>query len=268
MVIDPTATIHKTAIIEQGAQIGAGCSIGAFCMVGPQVKLGQNVSLRSHVVVEGDTEIGDDTTIWQFASVGSQPQDLKFAGEKTRLKIGQRNMIRESVSINPGTAGGGGLTTIGDDCLLMLGSHVGHDCHVGNKVVMANHCSLAGHVQVGDAAILGGMVGVHQHCRIGKYAIIGALCMVTADVIPYGSVVSERAGLAGLNLIGLKRAGMERSEIHALRAAFSEIFGSDNNLKARAEKAQAQNAGVAAIQDVTGFILGDTSRSICTPKEK
>ncbi len=268
MAIDSTATIHKTAIIEQGAKIGAGCSIGAFCTIGPQVTLGQNVNLRSHVVVEGDTEIGDDTTIWQFASVGSQPQDLKFAGEKTRLVIGKRNMIRESVSINPGTAGGGGITVIGDDCLLMLGAHVGHDCHVGNKVVMANHCSLAGHVQVGDGVILGGMVGVHQYCRIGKYAIIGALSMVAADVIPYGSVVSERAGLAGLNLIGLKRAEMKRSEIHALRAAYSEIFSGDDNLKTRAKKAQAQNAGVPAIQEITDFILGETSRSFCTPKEK
>ncbi len=268
MAIDPSANIHKTAIIEPGAQIGAGCFIGAFCMVGPEVTLGQNVTLRSHVVVEGDTEIGDDTTIWQFASVGSQPQDLKFDGEKTRLRIGKRNMIRESVSINPGTLGGGGITVIGDDCLLMLGSHVGHDCHVGNKVVMANHVSLAGHVSIGDSAILGGMVGVHQHCRIGKSAIIGALCMVTADVIPYGSVVSERAGLAGLNLIGLKRAGMERREIHALRAAYSEIFSGDNSLKSRAKKVQTQHGDVAAIQEITRFILGETNRSFCTPKEK
>ncbi len=268
MAIDPTATLHKTAIIEPGAQIGAGCFVGAFCLVGPQAKLGQNVTLRSHVVVEGDTEIGDNTTIWQFASVGSQPQDLKFDGEQSRLVIGKRNMIRESVSINPGTAGGGGITVIGDDCLMMLGSHVGHDCHVGNKVVMANHVSLGGHVSVGDNAILGGMVGVHQHCRIAKFAIIGALSMVTADVIPFGLVISERSGLAGLNLIGLKRAGMARSEIHALRSAFSEIFEGNGNLKTRTQKVQAANANSAAIQDVTAFILGESNRSFCLPKEK
>ncbi len=177
-------------------------------------------------------------------------------------------MIRESVSINPGTVGGGGVTHIGDDCLMMLGSHVGHDCIIGNGVVMANHCSLAGHVHVGDGAILGGMVGVHQYCRIGKSAIIGALSMVVSDVIPYGSVMSERAGLAGLNLIGLKRAGMERTQIHALRNAFSDIFAQGGTLKSRAETARDAYPDDTAIQQITDFILDDSDRSICIPKAK
>ncbi len=266
MSIDPNAQIHASAIVADGAVIMAGCAVGPFCIVGPDVTLHQDVILTSHVVVEGQTQIGEGTKIWQFASIGSQPQDLKFDGEISRLIIGKRNMIRESVSINPGTKGGGGLTRIGDDCLMMLGSHVGHDCKVGNGVVMANHCSLAGHVSIGDNAILGGMVGVHQHCRIGKSAIIGALSMVVADVIPYGAVNSERAGLAGLNLVGLKRAGMDRSQIHQLRAAFKNIFSGTGTLTQRVETVRDSQADGAAIQEIVDFILTDSDRSFCTPK--
>lgn len=266
MLIDPSANIHKTAIVDDGAQIAAGCFVGPFCLVGPNVRLHENVTLTSHVVIEGDTEIGADTKIWQFASVGSQPQDLKYAGENSRLEIGKRNMIRESVSINPGTDGGGGITTIGNDCLMMLGSHVGHDCHVGDHVVMANNVALAGHVTVGDGVILGGMVGVHQFCRIGRGAIIGALTMVTADVIPFGTVVGERAGLAGLNLVGLKRAGVKRSDIHAARAAYSDLFTADGNLKSRAKSMDGNQNPI--VSEIIAFILADTNRSFCTPKLK
>lgn len=257
---------HPSAIIEDGAIIGNGCRIGPFCYVGAQVKLGDNVTLKSHVSVEGDTEIGDDTTIWPFASVGSQPQDLKFGGEQTRLVIGKRNMIRESTSINPGTAGGGGITRIGDDCLFMLGTHVGHDCMVGDRVVLANNASLAGHVTVGDGTIIGGLVGVHQFCRIGRGAIIGALAMVTTDVIPFGSVVGERPRLAGLNLIGLKRLGLDRSRIKAMRQGYNALFTGDGSLKSRAESLLDNTD--PQIAEIAEFVLGDTSRSFCTPKQK
>ncbi len=260
-------SIHPSAIIEDGAALGAGCHIGPFCHIGAGVQLGAGARLHSHVAIAGDTTIGDETEIWPFASVGSQPQDLKFAGEKTQLRIGARNMIRESVSINPGTSGGGGLTLIGDDCLFMLGTHVGHDCRVGNGVVVANHASLAGHVEVGDGAIIGGLAGIHQFVRIGEGAIIGALSMVVADVIPFGSVSGERPRLAGLNLIGLKRRGLARSEISALRAAYKALFSGEGSLRARAET-MLDSAENAQVREVLEFVLSDSDRSFCTPKVK
>lgn len=260
-------SIHPSAIIEDGAEIGDGCRIGPFCHIGAGVRLGTRVHLHSHVAIAGDTVIGEDTEIWPFASVGSQPQDLKFAGEKTQLKIGARNMIRESVSINPGTLGGGGVTSIGDDCLFMLGTHVGHDCRVGNGVVVANHASLAGHVEVGDGAIIGGLAGIHQFVRIGEGAIIGALSMVVADVIPHGSVTGERPKLAGLNLIGLKRRGMAREDISALRAAYKALFANSGTLRARAEALLEQTTS-APVRQMLVFVLSDSERSFCTPKAK
>jgi len=259
--------IHPSAIIEDGAVIGQGCEIGPFCHIGAHVRLGTGVRLHSHVAISGDTVIGAETEIWPFASVGSQPQDLKFAGERTQLRIGTRNMIRESVSINPGTTGGGGLTKIGDDCLFMLGTHVGHDCSVGNSVVVANHASLAGHVQVGDGSIIGGLAGIHQFVRIGEGAIIGALSMVVADVIPFGSVSGERPRLAGLNLIGLKRRGLSRNDISALRAAYKTLFAGEGTLRARAEE-MVDNADNAHVREILDFVLSDSDRSFCTPKAK
>ncbi len=259
--------IHPSAIIEAGATLGPACQIGPFCHIGPQVQLGAGVRLHSHVAISGDTVIGDNTEIWPFASVGSQPQDLKFAGEHTRLRIGARNMIRESVSINPGTVGGGGLTEIGDDCLFMLGTHVGHDCRVGNRVVVANHASLAGHVEVGDGAIIGGLAGIHQFVRLGEGAIVGALSMVVADVIPYGSVSGERPRLAGLNLIGLKRRGVARDDISAMRAAYKALFFGEGSLRGRAE-ALLEQAENPHVKQIIAFVLSDSDRSFCTPKEK
>ena len=259
--------IHPSTIIEDGAVIGAGCRIGPFCHIGAEVRLGAGVRLHSHVAITGDTVIGDETEIWPFASVGSQPQDLKFAGEKTQLRIGARNKIREGVSINPGTTGGGGLTSIGDDCLFMLGTHVGHDCRVGNGVVVANHASLAGHVEVGDGAIIGGLAGIHQFVRIGEGAIIGALSMVVADVIPFGSVSGERPRLAGLNLIGLKRRGLSREEISALRAGYKALFKGQGTLRQRAD-AMLESADNAQVRQILDFVLSDSDRSFCTPKVK
>jgi len=260
-------SIHPSAIIEDGAQIGRNCQIGPFCHIGAGVRLGAEVRLHSHVAIAGDTAIGDKTEIWPFASVGSQPQDLKFAGEKTQLRIGARTMIRESVSINPGTAGGGGLTQIGDDCLFMLGTHVGHDCQIGNQVVVANHASLAGHVQVGNEVIIGGLAGIHQFVRIGEGAIIGALSMVVADVIPFGSVSGERPGLAGLNLIGLKRRGIARDQISGLRVAYKSLFTGSGTLKERAE-ALVDGQENELVREILDFVLSDSDRSFCTPKEK
>jgi len=260
-------SIHPSAVVETGAVIGAGCRIGPFCHIGSKVRLGNGVCLHSHVAISGDTEIGEGTEIWPFASVGSQPQDLKYAGEPTKLVIGARNKIRESVSINPGTLGGGGITRIGDDCLFMLGTHVGHDCDVGNGVVVANHASLAGHVQLGDGVVIGGLAGVHQFVRIGEGAIIGALSMVVADVIPFGSVIGERPKLAGLNLVGLKRHGVSRGDISGLRAAFKALFAEEGTLKARAE-AMLESPKNDLVKKVLTFVLSDTERSFTTPKAK
>lgn len=260
-------SIHQSAIIEDGAEIDPDCQIGPFCHIGADVRLSAGVRLHSHVAISGNTVVGAETEIWPFASVGSQPQDLKFAGEKSRLIIGARNMIRESVSINPGTDGGGSLTKIGDDCLFMLGTHVGHDCDVGNRVVVANHASLAGHVQVSDGAIIGGLAGIHQFVRIGEGAIIGALSMVVADVIPFGSVMGERPRLAGLNLIGLKRRGLPRTEISALRAAYKTLFSAEGTLRERAE-AMLDKAENELVRELLEFVLSDSDRSFCMPKAK
>ncbi len=260
-------SIHPSAIIEAGAEIAPGCHIGPFCHIGGEVQLARRVRLHSHVAIAGDTRIGADTEIWPFASIGSQPQDLKFAGEHSRLVIGARNMIREGVSINPGTKGGGGTTRIGDDCLFMLGSHVGHDCTVGSKVVVANHASFAGHVEVGDGAVIGGLAGIHQFVRIGEGAIIGALSMVVADVIPFGSVIGERPKLAGLNLVGLKRRGMDRAEITALRAGYKALFADEGTLKTRAEALAAESSN-PLVQQMLDFVLSDSERSFCTPKAR
>ncbi len=216
--------VHPTAIVASGAQLGAGVKIGPYCMVGEHVVLRDNVELISHVVVEGHTTIGAGTRIFPFASVGHQPQDLKFHGEESRVEIGERCTIRESVTINPGTEGGGLLTKIGNDCLLMACSHVAHDATIGNNVVLANYVGIAGHSVIGDYVRFGGLCGVHQFVRIGNHAFIGAQSMIDADVIPYGMALGNRARLAGLNLVGLKRSGFDREAIHTLRAAYRMIF--------------------------------------------
>ncbi|HRM76078.1 MAG TPA: acyl-ACP--UDP-N-acetylglucosamine O-acyltransferase, partial [Paracoccus sp. (in: a-proteobacteria)] len=216
------AAIHPSAVIDPAARIGDGCEIGPFCVVGPQVELGEGVELVSHAVVAGRTTIGPRTRIFPFASIGEVPQDLKFRGEKVRLEIGARNRIREYVTMNPGTEGGGGVTRIGDDGLFMAGSHVAHDCQIGNRVILVNNASVAGHCVLEDDVIVGGLSGVHQWVRIGRGAMIGAVTMVTADVIPYGLVQGPRGHLDGLNLVGLKRRGASREDIHALRGMLGE----------------------------------------------
>lgn len=260
-----TAHIHPSAVIEDGAVLGEGCSIGPFCWVGPEVVLGTNVTLKSHVVVTGDTHIGSGTTIYSFAVIGEIPQDLKFAGEKTQLRIGARNRIREHVTMNAGTAGGGGLTKVGNDGLFMAGCHVAHDCQLGDRVIVVNNSALAGHVIVEDDVIIGGLSGIHQWVRIGKGAIIGALSMVTNDVVPHALVQGPRAELDGLNLVGLKRKGVERSDINALRAAFQMLKDGEGAFMDRARKVQGEFDS-AYVQEMVAFILGDSDRSFLTPR--
>lgn len=258
--------VHPTAIVSPGARLGNGVKIGPYCIVGEHVVLHDYVELISHVVVEGRTSVGAGTRLFPFASIGHQPQDLKFHGEASRVEIGERCTIRESVTINPGTEGGGMVTKVGDDCLLMACSHVAHDAQVGNHVVLANYVGLAGHTIIGDHVRFGGMCAVHQFVRIGQHAFIGAQSMVDADVIPYGLAVGNRARLGGLNLVGLKRRGFDRESIHTLRAAYRMIFSSEGTLRERVEDAAQLFKGDPLVQDVVGFITADSDRPLCLPR--
>jgi UDP-N-acetylglucosamine acyltransferase len=267
MSIDQSARIHASSVIEEGASIGANADIGPFCHVGPEVTLGAGVVLKSHVVVTGWTDVGDDTVIFPFASIGHIPQDLKFGGERSKLEIGKRNRIREHVTMNPGTVGGGGLTKVGDDGLFMMSVHVGHDCIVGNHVILANNASLGGHCIIEDNVVIGALAGVHQFCRIGRGAMIGGLAAVVADVIPMGMVQGDRASLDGLNLVGLKRAGVEKSHINGLRAAFKDVFMADKNVKETIEDARAKYGDNPLVAEMITFITSETSRSLTTPSK-
>ncbi|OUS21910.1 acyl-[acyl-carrier-protein]--UDP-N-acetylglucosamine O-acyltransferase [Litorivita pollutaquae] len=257
--------IHPSAVIETGAQIGQGVRIGPFCHIGPEVVLRDGVELKSHVVVTGDTVVGEETVIFSFACIGEIPQDLKFKGEKSRLEIGARNRIREHVTMNAGTEGGGGVTRVGDDGLFMAGSHVAHDVQVGNRVVVVNSAALAGHCVIEDDVIIGGLVGVHQWVRIGQGAIIGAVTMVTNDVIPYGLVQAPRGELDGLNLVGLKRRGVPRSDITALRAAFQMLAQGEGTFQTRARRLGDETESTY-VRQIVDFITGTSDRSFLTPR--
>jgi UDP-N-acetylglucosamine acyltransferase len=261
------AQIHSTAIVAPGAMLAADVVIGPYCLVGEQVALGPGVTLRSHVVVEGRTTIGEGTRIFPFASIGLEPQDLKYAGEESSLEIGRNNTIREYVTMNPGTAGGGMVTRIGDDCLFMAGAHVAHDCQVGNHVILVNHATLGGHVVIEEYAILGGLSAVHQFVRIGRHAMIGGMTGVERDVIPYGQAMGNRARLTGLNIIGMQRRGFSREDIQGLRNAYQFLFYSPGNLSDRINETAERFAGVAPVKDIIRFIRADSSRAICQPTE-
>ena len=256
--------IHPSAVIEDGATIGADVCIGPFCVIGAEVVLGQGVELKSHVVIAGDTHIGDETVIFSFSVIGEIPQDKKFAGEKTRLRIGKRNRIREHVTINTGTAGGGSETRIGDDGLFMAGCHIAHDAHIGDRVIVVNSSAVAGHCIIADDVIIGGLCGIHQFVRIGQGAIIGALSMVTNDVVPHGLVMGPRGKLDGLNLVGLKRKGVARSDITALRAAFQMLKDGEGTFHERAARL-ADDTDSAYVQQMVDFIMGETDRNFLTP---
>ena len=256
--------IHPSAVVADGAVIGAGCVIGPFCVLGPKVVLGAGVTLKSHVVIEGDTHIGDSSVVFSFAVIGEIPQDLKFDGAQTQLRIGARTRIREHVTVNTGTTGGGGLTKIGDDCLLMAGCHVAHDAHLGDRVIVVNSSAVAGHCVIEDDVIIGGLCGVHQFVRIGQGAIIGALSMVTNDVIPHGMVMGPRGTLDGLNLVGLKRKGVARADITALRAAFQSLKDGDGTFHDRAARL-GDESDSDFVQQMVAFIMGESDRSFLTP---
>jgi UDP-N-acetylglucosamine acyltransferase len=265
MAISPEADIHASAVIEEGAEIAAGCKIGPFSIVGPKVVLKAGVELKSHVVVTGDTEIGEETVIFPFSVIGEIPQDLKFKGEASKLIVGKRNRIREGVTMNSGTEGGGGVTKVGDDGLFMHGCHVAHDAHIGDHVILVNSVAVAGHCVIEDHVIVGGLSGIHQHVRIGKGAIIGALSMVTNDVIPYGLVQGPRAKLDGLNLVGLKRSGVARADITALRAAFQMLAQGEGSFMERSTRL-GDETDSAYVKDIVDFVLGNSDRSFLTPQ--
>ena len=257
--------IHTTAVVDGKARIGAGVVVGPYCIVGPDVELKEGVRLVSHAVVTGATTVGEGSAIYPFASIGHPPQDLKYKGEKSRLVIGRRNIIREHVTMNPGTEGGGMLTQTGDDCLFMVGAHVAHDCRIGDHVILVNNSTLGGHVRVEDWAILGGLSAVHQFVRIGKHAMVGGMSGVESDVIPYGSVTGNRARLSGLNIVGLKRRNFSRDVIHALRNAYRLLFAQEGTMTERLADVAEMFHDNEPVMDIVNFIRADSARAICHP---
>ena len=259
--------IHKTAIVDPKARISPTVKIGPFSIIGPNVEINDNTEIQSHVSIMGNTIIGKDNKIYSFSSIGSDPQDLKYIGEDTKLEIGDNNKIREYVTINPGTQGGGGLTKIGNNCLFMVSSHIAHDCMVGNNVILANNVPLGGHAEIQDNVIIGGNSAVQQFTRVGKFAMIGGMCGVVKDVIPYGIAHGNRSILHGLNLIGLRRKNISNKEIMILSDAYKEIFKTENltqnlnNLSTDLKKNE-------LVLEVVNFLEKDKKRPICTPFSK
>lgn len=260
--------IHPSAIVEKGAELGAGVEVGPFCHVGAHARLDDGVRLLSHVVVAGRTTIGAGTRVFPFASLGHEPQDLKYKGEPTTLTIGQNCTIREGVTMNPGTAGGGNVTFVGDGCTFLANSHVAHDCRVGSHVIFSNNVMLAGHCTVGDYVIVGGGAGVHQFVRIGHHAFVGGLAGVENDVIPYGMALGNRAGLAGLNIVGLKRLNFNREQIHNLRQAYRLLFSNEGTLAERLADLEADRiAADPSVREILTFIKSPSDRSLCVPRQ-
>ena len=259
--------IHSTAIVSKSAKIGKNVNIGPYSVIGDEVVIEDDVEIMSHVCVDGRTSIGSGTRIFPFAAIGYQPQDLKFRGEESKLIIGKNNSIREYVTMHPGTEGGAMETVVGDNNLFMIGVHIAHDCVVGNNIVMGNNATLGGHVKIGDGVIIGGMTAIHQWVRVGSHAIIGGMSGVERDVIPYGSVKGDRAKLYGINIIGLQRAGEERSEIMALRKAYDIIFSTQNTLFENLKTAEAEFSASRCVKDIAKFMRQETDRSFCLPKE-
>ena len=256
--------IHKTAIINPKAKIASNVKIGAYSIIGPDVEVNENTIIHSHVSISGQTIIGKENKIYPFASVGNDPQDLKYNGEKTKLIIGDNNTIREYVTINPGTIGGGGKTKIGNNCLFMISSHVAHDCIVGDNVIIANNVPLGGHAIIEDNVVIGGNSAVQQFTRIGKMAMIGGMTGVLHDVIPYGLSTGNRNSLQGLNLIGLRRAKFENKDILELSDAYKKIFAT-KNINENISKLNGSFQENSLVKNVIDFITKDKKRSICTP---
>tara|TARA_B100001123_G_C15295122_1_gene1018888 strand:- start:142 stop:924 length:783 start_codon:yes stop_codon:yes gene_type:complete len=256
--------IHKTSIVDKKAKISKTSKIGPFSIIGPNVEIGDQVEIHSHVNIQGNTKIGAGTKIFPFASIGTQPQDLKFKGEENSLEIGTNNIIREYVTINPGTKIGGGVTKIGNNCLFMISSHVAHDCKIGNDVVIANNVPLGGHVTIEDSVVIGGNSAVQQFTRIGRLAMIGGMTGVLKDVIPFGLSFGNRNYLKGLNLIGLRRKKYENKIILELDSAYKQLFSS-NNLHENLSKINGEYKENKLVQEVTKFISKDKKRPICSP---
>jgi UDP-N-acetylglucosamine acyltransferase len=259
--------IHPTALVEDGAKIGAGVKIGPFCTVGPEVELGEGCQLISHVALAGRTTVGPRTRIFPFASIGHIPQDLKYRGEASTLTIGADCMIREGVTLNPGTEGGGLKTVIGDRCAFLANSHVGHDTKVGNDCILSNNVMLAGHVTVGDFVIFGGGSAVIQFARVGSHAFVGGMSGLENDLIPYGMAMGNRAHLAGLNIIGLRRRGFTREQIHDIRRAYRLLFADEGTLSERVEDVGEEFSSHPFVHEILDFIRDGKDRSICTPRD-
>ena len=256
------AVIHPTAVVARGAELGAGVRIGPYCTVGANVALGDGVELVSHVVVDGHTRIGPDVVLYPFCTVGLAPQDLKYAGQPTRCEIGARTQVREHCTIHRGTVTGRGLTRVGADCLLMAVAHVAHDCTVGDHVIIANNVVMGGHVSIADHAVIGGAAAIHQFVRIGRAAMVGGVSGVEADVIPFGSVLGNRARLAGLNVIGLKRRGFDKAQIQLLHNAFRDLFRHQGVFARRLSAVRACYGDEALVAEVLAFIDAPSHRGL------
>ena len=259
------ANIHATAVVDPSAKLGTNVEIGPFCVIGSDVELGDDVVVHSHAVITGRTTLGPECKVFPFASIGQAPQDVKFHGEPSTLTIGAKTIIREHATINPGTEGGHMSTKVGSNCLLMIGAHVAHDCEVGDSVTLVNGATLGGHVTIGDGAIIGGLSAVHQFVRIGAYAFIGGMSGITADVIPFGTAIGNRANLCGLNIVGLKRKGFPRDQIHELRQAYRMLFSTEGTLKERLEDVESMFSTNPLTKQVIEFIKTQSDRQFCVP---
>ena len=259
------ANIHATAVVDPSAKLGTNVEIGPFCVIGPDVELGDGVVVHSHAVITGRTTLGPECKVFPFASIGQAPQDVKFHGEPSTLTIGAKTIIREHATVNPGTEGGHMSTKVGSNCLLMIAAHVAHDCEVGNSVTLVNGATLGGHVTIGDGAIIGGLSAVHQFVRIGAYAFIGGMSGITADVIPFGMAIGNRANLCGLNIVGLKRKGFPRDQIHELRQAYRMLFSTEGTLKERLEDVESMFSTNPLTKQVIEFIKTQSDRQFCVP---
>lgn len=261
--------IHALSDISSDAKLGSNIEIGPFCEIGPDVELGNNVKIQSHVVICGQTKIGDNCEIYPFAALGKIPQvaDFKDPDKNSKLIIGNNNRIREHVTMHSGTEHGGWISSVGDNGLFMAGSHVAHDCILGNDIIFANNATLGGHCTIGDGAILGGLTAVHQFVRIGRKAFIGGMSGVEHDVIPFGMAIGHRAGLGGLNIVGLKRSGFTREQIHELRAAYQKIFTHEKTLKERVDDVYEEYKNNETVSEIIEFIRNESSRALCVPRE-
>jgi UDP-N-acetylglucosamine acyltransferase len=266
--ISPSANIHRTAIVEDGAVVGDNVSIGPFCHVGPTVTIGANSRLMSHVVMEGVTSLGEGATVFHHAIIGAAPQNTKHKGGPTQLNVGKNCLIREGVTMHTGSDSSTGITTVGDNCSFLAYAHVAHDCTLGNNVTFANNVMIGGHVTIGDGVIIGGGGAVHQFCRVGHHAFVGGLAALVHDLIPFGSAIGVHAHLAGLNIIGMKRSGMPRAQIHEMRHAVKMLFGRNAPVRENAVRVAEAFPGSAAVQDLLSFMDFSAKRSYCAPLDR